>query len=262
MFLRPFGWYCSACFGILFVSILCTCCSHFSWYCFISFTMFCAPVFSLIHWFFSLSGFFIPSKCLKNFICAISKRCFSLFFSTQASLPNFNAALAVMLWNLHFVSLFICFTKRLRIALFWSRIIPWFCENWRFMKIHQWILFWVTRIQYVAVLFVKSTDRIFRFYLCSERIRKVYACMLFKPEAMTWYCQRVIIVSHWNTWDEGVRALNTSGAFTEHHNKGKLVTMVRHRSICRLGTHKFMINFGKQDNQSGLSVWFNDAVSC
>ena len=29
MFLRPFGLYCSACFGSLFVSILCTCCSHF-----------------------------------------------------------------------------------------------------------------------------------------------------------------------------------------------------------------------------------------
>jgi len=28
MFLHPFGLYCSACFGILFVSILCTCCSH------------------------------------------------------------------------------------------------------------------------------------------------------------------------------------------------------------------------------------------
>ena len=41
--------YCSACFGSLFVSILCTCCSHFSWYCFISFTMFCAPVLCLIH---------------------------------------------------------------------------------------------------------------------------------------------------------------------------------------------------------------------
>jgi len=38
MFLRPFGLYCNACFSILFVSILCTCCSHFSWYCFISFT--------------------------------------------------------------------------------------------------------------------------------------------------------------------------------------------------------------------------------
>jgi len=45
MFLRPFGLYRSACFGIPFVSILCTCCSHFFWYCFISFTVFCAPVF-------------------------------------------------------------------------------------------------------------------------------------------------------------------------------------------------------------------------
>jgi hypothetical protein len=45
MFLRLFGLYCSACFGILFASIHCTCCSHFFWYCFSSFTMFCAPVF-------------------------------------------------------------------------------------------------------------------------------------------------------------------------------------------------------------------------
>jgi len=45
MFLRLFGSYCSACFGSLSVSILCTCCSHFFWYCFVSFTMFCAPVF-------------------------------------------------------------------------------------------------------------------------------------------------------------------------------------------------------------------------
>ena len=88
MFLCPFGLYCSACFGSLFVSILCTCCSHFFWYCFISFTMLCTPVFCLIHWFFSLSSFVIPSKCLKNFICGASKRCSCLFFSTQASLPN------------------------------------------------------------------------------------------------------------------------------------------------------------------------------
>ena len=115
MFLRPFGLYCSACFGSLFVSILCTCRSHFFWYCFISFTMFCTPV---LHWFFSLSSFVIPSKCLKNVICAASKRCSSLFFSTQASLPNFNAALAVMLWILNFVALFICFPKWLRIAPF------------------------------------------------------------------------------------------------------------------------------------------------
>ena len=105
-------------FGSLFVSILCTCCSHFSWYCFIPFTMFCDPVFCLIHWCFSLSSFVIPSKCLKNFICAASKRCSSLFFSTKASLPNFNAALAVMLRILNFVSLFICFPKCLRIAPF------------------------------------------------------------------------------------------------------------------------------------------------
>jgi len=88
MFLHPFGLYCNACFGILFVSILCTCCGHFSWYCFISFTIFCALVFSLIHRFFSLSSFVIPSKRLKNFICAASKHCSSLSFSTQASLPN------------------------------------------------------------------------------------------------------------------------------------------------------------------------------
>ena len=67
MFLHPFGLYGSACFGRLFVSILYTCCSHFFWYCFISFVMFCAPVFCLIHWFFYLSSFVIPSKCLKNF---------------------------------------------------------------------------------------------------------------------------------------------------------------------------------------------------
>jgi len=86
MFLRPFGLYCSACFGILFVSILCTCCNHFFWYCFISFTMFSAPVSSLTHWFFPLSSFVIPSKSLKNFACAAAKRCSSLLCSTQASL--------------------------------------------------------------------------------------------------------------------------------------------------------------------------------
>jgi hypothetical protein len=35
MFLRLFGLYSSACFRSLFVSILCTCCSHFFWFCFI-----------------------------------------------------------------------------------------------------------------------------------------------------------------------------------------------------------------------------------
>jgi len=31
---------------------------------------------------------------IRCYICAASKRCSSLFFSTQASLPNFNDALA------------------------------------------------------------------------------------------------------------------------------------------------------------------------
>jgi len=57
MFRLPSGLYFSACLGSLFLSILCTCFSHFFWYCIISFTMFCAPVFSLIHWFFSLSHY-------------------------------------------------------------------------------------------------------------------------------------------------------------------------------------------------------------
>jgi hypothetical protein len=39
IYFRPFGLYCNACFGNLFVSILCTCCSHFFWYWFISFTI-------------------------------------------------------------------------------------------------------------------------------------------------------------------------------------------------------------------------------
>jgi hypothetical protein len=83
MFLRLFGLYCSACFGILFVSILCMCCSHLFWYCFISCIMFYVPAFSLIHLFFFLSSFVIPSKFLKNFICAAFKRSSFLFFSTR-----------------------------------------------------------------------------------------------------------------------------------------------------------------------------------
>jgi hypothetical protein len=56
MWLRLFGLYCNACLVMLFVSILCMCCSHFSWYCFIFFIIFCASVFSLVHWFLFLSG--------------------------------------------------------------------------------------------------------------------------------------------------------------------------------------------------------------
>jgi len=53
------------------------------------------PFFPLTHWFFSLSSFVIPRRCLKNLICAASKRCSSLFFSTQASLPNFKYILNI-----------------------------------------------------------------------------------------------------------------------------------------------------------------------
>ena len=86
MFLRPFGLYCSACFGSLFVSILCTCYSHFSWYCFISFTVFRIPVFCLIHWFFSLSSFVIPISVSKNFIC-----CFWTLFLSFLQYPSFTS---------------------------------------------------------------------------------------------------------------------------------------------------------------------------
>ena len=115
MFLRHFGLYCSAGFGSLFLSILCKWCCQFFWYCFIYFTLFCVPAFSLIHWFLSLSSFVIPSKCLKN-SSVLLLNVVPLFFSTQASLPNFNAALAVILWILYLFALFICFPKCLLIA--------------------------------------------------------------------------------------------------------------------------------------------------
>jgi uncharacterized protein YhhL (DUF1145 family) len=80
--------------------------------------VFCTPSFSLTDWFLSLSNLVIPSKCLKNFIYAASSLCSSHFFSTQASLPNCKAALAVILWILNFVSLVICFPKCLHITPF------------------------------------------------------------------------------------------------------------------------------------------------
>ena len=85
MFLRPFGLYSSACFGSLSVSILCTCCSHFFWYCFISFAMFCAPIFCLIHWFFSLSSFIIPS------VSKISSVLLLNFFLSFLQYPSFTS---------------------------------------------------------------------------------------------------------------------------------------------------------------------------
>jgi len=78
------------------VSILCTCCSHFSWYCFISFTIYSAPVFSLIHWFFLYLVLLFEEGVLK-ISSVLLLNVVPLFFSTQALLPNFNAVLAVML---------------------------------------------------------------------------------------------------------------------------------------------------------------------
>jgi len=131
MCLRPFGLYCSACLGILFVSILCTCCSHFYWYCFISFTIFSAPVFSPnTSVFFSLSSFVIPRRCLKNFICAASKRCSSLFFSTQASLPLWHT-FGLKFWNHKKICSYITLTineDRLFVGLYADA--NWFSTKW------------------------------------------------------------------------------------------------------------------------------------
>ena len=100
MFLRSFGWYFSACAYYLCPSSVHVV-STFPYTAFFLsfFNVFRSAVFSLIRWFFSLSSFVIPSKCLKTFICAASKRCFSLFFSTQASLPSrFPAKRHETLW--------------------------------------------------------------------------------------------------------------------------------------------------------------------
>jgi len=87
MCLRPFGLYCSTCLGVLFLSNLCMCCSHLSWYSFISFTIFSVPVFSLKHWFVSLSSFVIPRRCLKNFLLC----CFQTLFLSFLQYPSFTS---------------------------------------------------------------------------------------------------------------------------------------------------------------------------
>jgi hypothetical protein len=80
-----FGLYCSASFGSPFVSILCTCCSHLFWYSFISFTMFCAPVFCLIHWFFSLSQMTLCSYPIWGNVTRIFPKLCALFPSKHLS---------------------------------------------------------------------------------------------------------------------------------------------------------------------------------
>ena len=48
---------------------ICMCCSHFSWYCFVSFTIFSAPVFSLIHWFFFIQFCYSKKVSQKFHLC-------------------------------------------------------------------------------------------------------------------------------------------------------------------------------------------------
>jgi hypothetical protein len=84
MFLRPFGLYCSARFGILFVSILCTCCNHLCWYCFISFTLFCTPSFYIVV--LVLVFYLCPSSVRVVTIC-VGTVLFSLLCSVPPVFP-------------------------------------------------------------------------------------------------------------------------------------------------------------------------------
>ena len=70
------------------------------------FPLFCALFFSLRHWIFPLSSFVIPNKCLKNITCAASKRCSSLFFSTQGyTIRRWYTTFFIILSNLSFYQL-------------------------------------------------------------------------------------------------------------------------------------------------------------
>jgi len=64
MFLRPFGLYCRACFGILFVRVVAT----FPGTVLFPLLYSVLPFFFIIHWFLPLSSFVIPSKyyCINS----------------------------------------------------------------------------------------------------------------------------------------------------------------------------------------------------
>ena len=125
----------------------------------------------------ALSSFVIQRRCLKNFNCAASKRCSSLFFSTQASLPNFNAALAVMLWILNFVSLFICFPKCLLIAPF---ILLYVCN----LSSKSLFLFWYTVLQVLKIYYLFNNIVIYH---------NSYPLYVVPPHCHCWfYCRNVI----------------------------------------------------------------------
>jgi hypothetical protein len=86
MFLLTFGLQCSACFCSLFLSILCTCCSQFCWYSFISFTMFCAPVGPSISSSVLLCSFFLlvynAVPVLVDYLCPYSVGVVATFAGT------------------------------------------------------------------------------------------------------------------------------------------------------------------------------------
>jgi hypothetical protein len=115
--------------GILFLSILCKLFSHFCWYYSISLTRFYTASLSLTDWFVSRLNSEIPRRYLRNFICDTSIFLFlsSLFFSTQASLLNFKAALAVVPWIHNFVSSVICVPKCFRVMPFIFLYVSSFC---------------------------------------------------------------------------------------------------------------------------------------
>ena len=75
-----FGLYCSACFGSLcpsFVHVVATFPDT------VLFPLLCSVLqfFCLIHWFFSLSSFVIPSRCLKNVVsCNVVKTVGVIFY--------------------------------------------------------------------------------------------------------------------------------------------------------------------------------------
>ena len=90
VFLRPFGLYCSACFGSLCPSSVHVA-ATFSWYCFISFSMFCNPVFPLIHWYFYLVLLFQVS--VSKISCMLLLKVVPLL----SSVPKLHFQIAMLL---------------------------------------------------------------------------------------------------------------------------------------------------------------------
>jgi hypothetical protein len=62
------------------------------------------PFFRLIHWFFSLSNFVIPSKCLKNFISAAAQ-IITMSLSLTECYWRSSAVLFVLSSQFHWTSL-------------------------------------------------------------------------------------------------------------------------------------------------------------